>query len=58
VLIDGLAVNGSARLVGWFAGVLRIVQTGYLYHYAMAMLVGVAVALFLFLTWPYVWGAR
>ncbi|MCE2971612.1 MAG: NADH-quinone oxidoreductase subunit L, partial [Burkholderiales bacterium] len=53
VLIDGLAVNGSARLVGWFAGVLRIVQTGYLYHYAMAMLVGVAVALFLFLTWPY-----
>jgi NADH-quinone oxidoreductase subunit L len=58
MLIDGLAVNGSARLVGWFAGVLRIVQTGYLYHYAMAMLVGVAVALFLFLTWPYVWGAR
>ncbi|MFN7571937.1 MAG: NADH-quinone oxidoreductase subunit L [Betaproteobacteria bacterium] len=58
MLIDGLAVNGSARLVGWFAGVLRLVQTGYLYHYAMAMLVGVAVALFLFLTWPYVWGAR
>jgi NADH-quinone oxidoreductase subunit L len=58
VLIDGLAVNGSARLVGWLAGVLRVVQTGYLYHYAMAMLVGVAVALLLFLTWPYLQGAR
>jgi NADH-quinone oxidoreductase subunit L len=57
-LIDGLAVNGSARLVGWFAGVVRLAQTGFIYHYAFAMLVGVAVALFLFVTWPYVWGAR
>jgi NADH-quinone oxidoreductase subunit L len=57
-LIDGLAVDGSARLVGWFGGVVRRVQTGYIYHYAFAMLVGVAVALFVFITWPYVWGAR
>ena len=42
-LIDGVAVNGSARLVGWFAGVLRWIQSGYLYHYAIAMIVGVAV---------------
>jgi len=41
-IIDGAAVNGSARLVGWFAGVLRWVQTGYIYHYAIAMIVGVA----------------
>jgi NADH-quinone oxidoreductase subunit L len=57
-LIDGLAVNGSARLVGWIAGVVRLLQSGYIYHYAFAMLVGVAVVLFLFLTVPYVMGAR
>jgi NADH-quinone oxidoreductase subunit L len=39
--IDGLLVNGSARLVGWFSGVTRLLQTGYLYHYAFAMIIGV-----------------
>ncbi|MBF1236461.1 MAG: NADH-quinone oxidoreductase subunit L, partial [Lautropia mirabilis] len=33
-LIDGLVVNGSARLVGWFSRVLRQGQTGFLNHYA------------------------
>jgi NADH-quinone oxidoreductase subunit L len=40
VLIDGLVVNGSARVVGWFAGVARQLQTGYLYTYAFAMILG------------------
>ena len=40
VLIDGLVVNGSAKVVGWFAGVARQVQTGYLYTYAFAMILG------------------
>ncbi len=53
-VIDGAAVNGSARLVGWFALLVRRVQTGYIYHYAFAMLVGVGIVLFAFLTWPYV----
>jgi len=39
--IDGLLVNGSAKLVAWFAGVSRRLQTGMLYHYAFAMIVGV-----------------
>jgi NADH-quinone oxidoreductase subunit L len=39
-LIDGLLVNGSARLVGITASVVRHVQTGYLYHYAFAMIIG------------------
>ena len=39
-LIDGVAVNGSARLVYWGAGILRHLQTGYLYHYAFAMILG------------------
>jgi NADH-quinone oxidoreductase subunit L len=54
-LIDGVAVNGSARLVGWVAGVVRRAQTGYIYHYAFAMLAGIALVLFLFLTLPYLW---
>jgi len=46
-IIDGLLVNGSARVVGWFAAVLRQVQTGYLYHYAFVMIIG----LLAFLSW-------
>jgi NADH-quinone oxidoreductase subunit L len=53
-VIDGVAVNGSARLVGWIALLVRRAQTGYIYHYAFAMLVGVAAVLFAFLTWPYI----
>lgn len=48
VLIDGLLVNGSARVVGWFAGVIRHMQTGMLYHYAFAMIVGLVGLLYLF----------
>ena len=43
LLIDGALVNGSWKLVGWVAGVVRRVQTGYLYHYALAMILGVFV---------------
>lgn len=39
-LIDGVAVNGSARIVDLVSGVVRRVQSGYLYHYAFAMIVG------------------
>jgi NADH-quinone oxidoreductase subunit L len=38
--IDGLAVNGSAFSVGWVAGLIRHLQSGYLYHYAIAMILG------------------
>ena len=47
-LIDGL-INGSARLVGWVAGVARSVQTGFLNHYAIAMIVGLAIGLYWFI---------
>ena len=40
-IIDGIMVNGTARLIGWFAGVARGMQTGYIYHYAFTMIVGV-----------------
>ena len=39
-LIDGLAVNGSAKVVGAFAAVGRRLQSGYIYHYAFAMIIG------------------
>jgi NADH-quinone oxidoreductase subunit L len=44
-LIDGLAVNGSAKLVGWVAGVVRLFQTGHIYQYAFSMIIGVFVLL-------------
>ena len=47
-LIDGLIVNGSARLVGWWSQVLRGVQSGYLYHYAFAMILGLLALLAVF----------
>ncbi len=39
--IDGWLVNGSARVVGHIAGVVRHLQSGYIYHYAFAMIIGV-----------------
>ena len=42
-VIDTIVVNGSAKVVGWFAGLIRHIQTGYLYHYAFAMIIGVLV---------------
>ncbi len=47
-LIDGLIVNGSARVVAAVAAIMRIGQTGYLYHYAIAMILGVALMLWWF----------
>lgn len=52
-LIDGLLVNGSARLVGWFAKVTRLWQSGYLYHYAFVMIIGILVFLALFIPNPF-----
>jgi NADH-quinone oxidoreductase subunit L len=40
-LIDGLLVNGSARLVQGVAARVRRLQTGFLYDYAFSMIIGV-----------------
>jgi NADH-quinone oxidoreductase subunit L len=48
-LIDGALVNGSAHTVGWFGGLVRKVQSGYLYSYAFWMVIGLAVLLGWFL---------
>ena len=43
--IDGLLVNGTARLTRRAAAALRLVQSGLLSHYALAMLLGLIAAL-------------
>ena len=43
-VIDGF-VNGSARLVGWLASVIRKLQSGYVYTYAFAMIIGMVTLL-------------
>jgi len=45
VLIDGVAVNGSARMVGWVAQITRLFQSGHIYQYAFAMIIGVFILL-------------
>jgi NADH-quinone oxidoreductase subunit L len=40
-VIDGIMVDGTAHLIGWFAGRARRIQTGYIYHYAFTMIFGV-----------------
>jgi NADH-quinone oxidoreductase subunit L len=42
-LIDGALVNGSWKLIGWISGIVRRLQSGYIYHYAFGMIIGVFV---------------
>jgi len=44
-LIDGVAINGTAKLVGWIAQISRLFQTGHLYQYAFTMIIGVFILL-------------
>jgi NADH-quinone oxidoreductase subunit L len=45
MLIDGLFVNGSAKLVGWISSMVRLLQNGYIYRYAFSMIFGVFIFL-------------
>ena len=47
LVIDGVLVNGTANSVVRLAGVMRRLQTGYLYDYAFAMIIALA----MFLGW-------
>ena len=42
-IIDGALVNGSWKLVGWFSGLVRRLQSGFIYHYAFGMILGIFV---------------
>ncbi|GLS12601.1 MULTISPECIES: NADH-quinone oxidoreductase subunit L [Hydrogenophaga] len=52
-VIEGGVVNASWKLVGAMSAIVRHLQSGYLYHYALLMIVGVM----LFMTW-FVWLAK
>ena len=39
-LIDGIIINGTSSLIASVAGIVRKLQTGYLYHYSFAMIIG------------------
>ena len=44
-LIDGVMVNGTANGIGFIAKGVRVLQTGFLYHYAFAMIIGLLILL-------------
>ena len=48
-LIDGIGANDSSKSIRWFARLMRVMQSGYLYHYALAIVLG----LLLFLLWRF-----
>ena len=43
ILIDGVLVNGSWKLVGRVSSLVRRLQSGYIYHYAFGMIIGIFV---------------
>ncbi|MDD2177227.1 NADH-quinone oxidoreductase subunit L [Acidovorax sp. D2M1] len=50
-VIDGALVNGSWKLVRGVSGIVRWMQSGFIFHYALVMILGV----FALMTW-FVWG--
>jgi NADH-quinone oxidoreductase subunit L len=52
MLIDGAVINGGAGLIGRIAGMVRQLQTGHLYQYALVMLLGIF-GLLTWQLWPY-----
>lgn len=52
-LIDGLVVNGSAKLIGVFSKLIRLFQTGFIYHYALVMILGILGFLIYFMPLPF-----
>ncbi len=52
-LIDGVIIDGSAKTVGGIAGLVRRIQTGHLYWYALVMILGV-IGLMSWKLWPFI----
>lgn len=48
-VIDGFVINGTARTIEWLSGVVRNIQSGFVYHYAFAMIIGLVVLMTLFI---------
>jgi NADH-quinone oxidoreductase subunit L len=50
-VIDNFFVNGTARVIGWSARLIRRFQSGFVYHYAFSMIIGVFVLLTVWSWW-------
>ena len=48
VFIDGILVNGSAKMTNAAAFMVRKIQSGYLYHYAFGVIAGLLIFLLVF----------
>jgi NADH-quinone oxidoreductase subunit L len=44
-IIDGMMVNGTAKVVAGLSARVRKIQTGYLYHYVFVMVFGLMMLL-------------
>ena len=42
-IIDGFIVNGIAKFTLWTATKIKILQTGFIFHYALMMVIGILV---------------
>jgi NADH-quinone oxidoreductase subunit L len=52
-LIDEWIINGSTRMVAWFAAFTRQWQSGHVYRYALVMILGVLAFMLIFLPFPF-----
>tara|TARA_B100000678_G_scaffold142903_1_gene119274 strand:- start:1046 stop:1363 length:318 start_codon:yes stop_codon:yes gene_type:complete len=47
-VIDNFFINGTAKIIFLISSTVRVIQSGYLYHYAFTMILGLVLFLFLF----------
>ena len=47
-VIDNMLINGSANIVSSLSSKIRLLQTGYIYHYAFTMIIGLLFFLIIF----------
>ena len=48
LLIDRMMINGLALTIRWVSGMIRYIQSGYLYHYAFSIVIGLLLLLIIF----------
>ena len=51
-IIDKIIVNGSAKSIGYLGKLVRLCQSGYIYHYVFVMILGVSGFLIYFMPFP------
>jgi NADH-quinone oxidoreductase subunit L len=52
-IIENVIINGSVKCINKFSNTIRMIQTGYLYHYLLIMLIGLILLLYILLLGKY-----